>query len=554
MGACAFECDPGYVRVGDACAEQPRLRAPLSGSIMTGRRPTFRWSTPFDAPMDSVAEVCRDRACTMVVATFPAAAGPGTARPMVDLPRATLFWRVRAGGASSPVWRIAITGRPDRPEAPVATWGHDPDFDGDGYADVASGAPLLGVPGPRVQVYRGTAGGTSPMGRITLNDPMPAGPMMSGSQFGWTLAAADFTGDGYSDLAVGSPALRNNTGRVYLFRGGPAGIATNPVASLDGPDGERSQFGSALSAVGDVNADGYADLAVGAYGARTGRVYVYYGNGRGLAATPSVILEGPTMFDTRFGQTVAGLGDIDADGDDDVVVGAPEYSGGIGRVFVYLGSRFGLGVDSVAALVDPFGGRLGTSVAGVGDVNGDGYPDAAFGAPSVDNGTGRVQIFHGGAMGLVTPAARTIIGPAGMEADFGTIVVGAGDTNGDGFADLLVSAPRVDTYTGRTYVFRGGEASVALMPAQNLFDLSAGSRALFGGALGAARDIDNDGFSDVVITAERASMFTGQITMYRGGADGLGRPTVFTGPEGPGTRLGISVAERLRVCRADLGA
>jgi hypothetical protein len=251
---------------------------------------------------------------------------------------------------------------------------------------------------------------------------------------------------------------------------------------------------------------------------------------------------------------VAGAGDIDADGDDDLIVGAPEYGGGVGRAFVYLGSRFGLGVDAVAALVDPFGGRLGTSVAGVGDTNGDGYPDVALGAPSVDNGTGRVHVYHGGAMGLVTPAARTIIGPAGMECDFGTLVVGAGDTNGDGFADLLVSAPRVDTYTGRAYVFRGAEGGVALMPAQNLFDLSAGARALFGGALGAARDIDNDGFSDVVVTAERASMFTGQVTMFRGGAEGLGRPTVFTGPEGPGTRLGISVAERPLVCRADLGA
>ena len=555
MGTCSFECNPGYVRVGDGCREQPRLRAPLSGSFVTGRRPTFRWSTPPDAPMDSAAEVCRDRACTEVIATFPAGPGPGTARPTADLPRGTLFWRVRAGEASSPVWRVGVTGPADRPEAPVATWGHDPDFDGDGFADVVAGAPLLGMPGPRVYVYRGTAGGTTPMGRVTVPDPMPASPMAtSGTQFGWSLAAGDYTGDGYSDLAVGAPAIGNNVGRVYLFRGGPAGLATIPTAALEGLDGEGAYFGYAVAAVGDVNADGYADLAVGAYGARNGRVFVYHGNGRGLAATPSVTLEGPAMAGTRFGQAVAGLGDVDADGDDDLIVGAPEHSGGVGRAFVYLGSRFGLAVDASAALVDPFGGRAGTSVAGVGDTNGDGYPDGAMGAPSVDNGTGRIHVYHGGAMGLANPASRTVIGPAGMEADFGTSLVGAGDTNGDGFADVLVSAPRVDTYTGRAYVFRGAEAGVALTPAQNLFDLAAGSRALFGGALGGARDIDNDGYADVVVSAERASMFVGQITMYRGGSEGLGRPTVFTGPEGSGTRLGISVAERPPVCRADLDA
>jgi len=490
----------------------------------------------------------------MVLATFPAGPGPGTARPSVDLPPGTLFWRVRAGEASSPVWRVVITGPANRPEAPVATWGHSPDFDNDGFADFAAGAPLLGMPGPRVQVYRGTAGGPSPMGRVTLPDPMPAGSMMSGTQFGWSLTAADFTGDGYSDLAVGAPAIGNNAGRVYLFRGGPAGLSTMPIMTLDGLDGEGGLFGAAIAAVGDVNADGYADLAVGAHGARNGRVYVYHGNGRGLAATPSVTLEGPAMPGTRYGIALAGLGDIDADGDDDLLVGAPEHSAGVGRAFVYLGSPFGLGVDAVAALVDPFGGRAGTSVAGVGDLNGDGYPDAAMGAPAVDNGTGRVHVYHGTATGLSTPAARTILGPAGMEADFGTVVVAAGDTNGDGFSDLLVAAPRVDSYTGRVYVFRGAATGVALTPAQNLFDLAAGSRALFGGALGAARDVDRDGFSDVVISAERASTFTGQVTVYRGGVEGLGRPTVFTGPEGPGTRLGISVADRLPLCRADLDA
>jgi hypothetical protein len=498
-----------------------------------------------------VVEVCRDRACATVVATLPAAMGMGS--PEADLPAVTLFWRVRAGAVASPAWTLSVTRRPSGGSGPVTAWGDNPDFDGDGYSDVAVGAPLLARPGPRFYVFRGTATGLTPLGRVAIDDPSPARPGTLPSQFAWSLAAGDFTGDGYSDLAVGTPGYDNNIGRAYLYLGGPTGLATAPSQTLEGPATERSLFGNAVSSAGDLNADGYNDLAVGAPGGDDGHVFVYYGSGRGVASAPSVTLDGPAGLATRLGGALANAGDLDADGDSDLAVGAPEFTFGVGRAFVYRGAPGGLVTAAPIPLSDDFGGRIGTAVAGLGDVNGDGYPDLAVTAPAIDNGVGRVHVYHGRTTGVAAPPSTTLTGPAGMEGDFGTVVVAAGDTNGDGYADVLASAPRVDMYTGRAYVFRGGAAGVATMFAHNLFDTAAGARALFGGALGGARDVDNDGYSDVVISAERASTFTGQITVLRGGADGLGGPTVITGPEGGGTRFGVSLAWREQVCRAPRG-
>ena len=544
-GTCGFECDPGFERDGDACRELPRLVWPPSGSFVTGPRPTFRWSLPADAPGGATVEICRNRACSMVITSL--AGAPGTGRPAMDLPLGALFWRVRAGALSSPTWELTVN-RAARADGPVVPWGDNPDFNGDGYSDLAVGAPLLARPGARFYVYRGTFGGITPTGRTAIDDPSPPRPGMLPTQFAWVLSAADFNGDGYSDIAVGAPGYENNVGRAYLYLSGMGGVTTSPAVTLEGPATERSMFGSAVASAGDLNADGYNDLVVGAPNSPLGRIYVYFGNGRGVATTPSLTVDGSMGMMSRFGASLAGAGDTDNDGFSDLVVGAPEYTFGVGRAFVFRGSATGLDLTPTS-LSDAYGGRIGSAVAGVGDVNGDGYPDIALGAPAIDNGTGRAHVYHGGAMGVGVMANTTIVGPAGMEGDFGTVVVGAGDTNGDGYADLLVSAPRVDTYTGRAYLFRGSATGVVTPFAQNLFDTSAGTGALFGGALAGARDIDNDGFSDVAITAERASMFTGQVTILRGGATGLGLPTVFTGPEGMGTRFGVSVAWREQVCR-----
>jgi hypothetical protein len=522
------------------CRELPRAIAPPSGSFSTGRRPTFQFTLPTGVTSGTL-ELCQDRACTMVIASM-AVTMSGSVRPMEDLPHRTIYWRIRTD-APSPAWEIVPGGRAGE-DRPTHFWGDVPDFNGDGYSDVAVGAPLLARPNARFYIFYGTSAGLGTVGRVSVDDPFPASSTALPSQFAWSLAASDFTGDGYTDLAVGTPGHAGNTGRVYVFHGSPEGLNPRVRAVLDGPDGMMSSFGFAIAPVGDVNVDGYNDLAVGAFAAGPGRVRVYYGTGRGLSTSPAVTLDGPTGMSSRFGIALAGVGDIDGDGDGDLIVGSPEYSAGTGRAFLYRGSPTGVSTTPVA-LVTTMGGRAGFAVSGIGDVNGDGYPDAAMGAPSFNNGSGVLNLFYGSPIVIGPMPSTNINSPPGMESDFGTTIVAAGDTNGDGFDDVLAGAPRVDTFTGRAYLFRGGETGVSPMAVHNLFDISAGARALFGGALGGARDVNNDGFSDIVVTAERAVTFAGQINVLRGSSVGLGSPTVITGPDGSGNRFGISVASRV---------
>ncbi|HEY3352732.1 MAG TPA: integrin alpha, partial [Polyangia bacterium] len=143
-----------------------------------------------------------------------------------------------------------------------------------------------------------------------------------------------------------------------------------------------SELGTSVAAAGDVNGDGYADVIVSApyfqptaFGADRGRVYVFLGGPAGLAATPAWTVTGDQDY-ARFGLVVAGAGDVNGDGFDDVIIGAPFYDHGAadtGRATVYLGSAAGLGATPAWTIYGDAAGALLGAVAGAGDVNGDGY-------------------------------------------------------------------------------------------------------------------------------------------------------------------------------------
>jgi hypothetical protein len=538
-GRCDFECVSGFVRNGTECLELPRLLWPPSGAWVTSRRPRLRWRLPAGvdpASPNTDVQVCRDRACTSVLTTLPAATGEGVVA--ADLPRGTLFWRVRARGVNASPWEISVSGAGGGTAPEGVAWGTAGDFDGDGYSEVTAAAPFLSNPGNRVYVYRGSPDGVLANARRTLDAPD------RDAQFGFAIAAAgDLNGDGFGDLAVGAPGHLSNTGRVHVYLGSATGFRDLPDLSVDGPDGPDSYFGVALAGGGDFNRDGFGDLAVGANRAGGGgRVHVYYGSPLGLSGRPSLTLPGPMEMGARFGNALANAGDLDGDGDSELVVGADGFGSFAGRVYVFSGGASGL--STTAQTLDRLqGGQFGIAVAGVGDLNGDGLPDLAAGATTIDAGRGQVMVYHGSRTALSTTPAAELNGPDAQMADFGGAISAAGDTDGDGYGDLLTSASRFDDFTGRAYLFRGGPMGVAGAMPQRL-ELMTAPRGFFGGALVGGRDYNNDGFGDVAVSAERSSTFTGTVVTYRGGSAGVTAWTTLIGPDGVVSRFGFSVACR----------
>jgi hypothetical protein len=195
-------------------------------------------------------------------------------------------------------------------------------------------------------------------------------------------------------------------------------------------------FGSTLSAAGDVNGDGYADLVVGAGyydqggGAHKGRAYVFYGSTTGLACggncaavDPDAVAAWKTDGENAvdgFGDQVATVGDINKDGYADVAVGARSYDvtgtatlTDAGRVYVYLGSSAGLATTAAFKLDGDQAAAEFFQVANAGDVNGDGYSDLLVGARLYDNGQtdeGRVFVYYSNTLVPITNLVATTTG------------------------------------------------------------------------------------------------------------------------------------------------
>ncbi len=236
------------------------------------------------------------------------------------------------------------------------------DFDGDGLGDLAVGAvqaPLAGAQTGRAFVYLGAPGALPAAPSTTLSSPY--GPDL---RFGRAVTGAgDLDGDGYADLAVGASLAAGDTGHVRVYLGGAAGIAAASSATLVGPDGPDGLFGRRVAAAGDVNGDGYDDLAVASVTAG-GRVHVYHGTAAGVGGAASVTLDAPLGAGSGFGEAVTGLGDLDADGFADLAVGAPSEGFFSGRVYRYDGSAAGLVTPPAGTLAPPDDGRFGAALAG----------------------------------------------------------------------------------------------------------------------------------------------------------------------------------------------
>ncbi|MBX2972509.1 MAG: FG-GAP repeat protein [Flavobacteriales bacterium] len=357
----------------------------------------------------------------------------------------------------------------------------------------------------------------------------------AGEKLGHSVATAgDVDGDGYSDILVGSPGWGTpfaGAGRVQLFLGSASGIPATPVWTYQGVQANDS-LGLSVSSAGDINGDGYSDVAIGAPGrnganAGAGAVLVFLSTGSGLGATPSYTLTDATgTANAAFGRSVALAGRVNNDDYSDIVVGAPRDNVSRGKAYCYHGgpSTLTLGWSAAGALTN---NRFGFSVAGAGDLNGDGYSDVVIGEPgrikSVFASAGAIHLFQGSAGGLVaaSPSLQQPVSNSG--ANFGYSVSCAGDMNGDGYADIVVGAPGRLSGDGSIYVYRGASNTMLLdIPSQHAVPLvrdgSLSSTERFGYSVGLAGDVNGDGYADIVVGAPNSSSNNGKAQVLGGSA------------------------------------
>jgi FG-GAP repeat/Fibronectin type III domain len=300
------------------------------------------------------------------------------------------------------------------------------DLDGDGFPEYMAGAPNPISTNSMEAAYVFSTVNGAEMCHVTGDFGGPARPH---DLFGSAVTGGDVNGDGKADLIIGAPNHSTdytfqNFGQVWLYDGASCLASPAPYNSFRTTPGGTAgdKLGASLAFLGDLDGDGKGEYAAGAPG---GKYVAVYKGSNGALFYPAI-----TSAATGFGQSLAAVGDLDGDGANDLVVGAPAANTNQGQLFVYsgkTGSAIGSPIDGSAA------DQLGTVVAGVGDVNGDGVADFA----AAGSGNQVVRVYSG--------ASFQVLWTKG-----GTDVAAMGDMDRDGRTDFVVVTPSggINMYSG----------------------------------------------------------------------------------------------------------
>ncbi len=444
---------------------------------------------------------------------------PGTGSN--DEGRAFLFLGSASGLSTTAAWTAEPNNAADDFAVSVSSAG---DINGDGYSDVVVGGDGT----------TGSAASGNCCGYVYLGSSTGLATSFSwkrcgdyASYFGRSVSTAgDVNGDGYSDVVIGASNGQNGLaweGTAHVYHGSSDGLSSSAAWNTRSAQAS-SLYGISVSSAGDVNGDGYSDILVGAPSydngtANLGRVFLFTGSASGVSTTSAWFVQ-PSVASTSFGGAVSDAGDVNGDGYSDVVIGAETYGNG-GSAFIYLGGSSGLSpsanwsIDSTKSSA-----RLGCSVAGAGDTNGDGLSDIVVGSYLFSNGQsseGSASIVLGASTVPSTTAGWLNESNTASE-HFGELIRSAGDVNADGFSDAIVSSAGTASSGGDD-----GKVSVYLGSAQGLSSTIAWSSS--NGHVGvSAGDVNGDGYSDVLLGRPNFSNgYTrqGAAYLYLGAGSGL---------------------------------
>ncbi|MET8471727.1 FG-GAP-like repeat-containing protein [Streptomyces sp. NPDC006422] len=411
------------------------------------------------------------------------------------------------------------------------------DFDGDGFGDLAVGAPEGTIAGfakaGYVSVAYGTAQGvrTTRHKGITQRTAGIPGTPEAGDRFGSAEAVGDVDGDGYADLVIGAGGEAIGTvkgaGSVTVVFGAKGGLSADAIAFNAPTPTARQGFGDKL-AVGDFDHDGLDDIAVAA----GTKVYVVKGATK-LRDTPKPAIKSLTPPGGGAGTGRIAAGDVNGDGYTDLATVAymddPADEGTLG---VLAGSAKGLTGSTLGKTGLPFAGYTLVS----GDVTGDGKADIVVDTTAEDGPDDfLMRMFPGTASGLGSGVAY------GGEAHPGRAGVLA-DLDGDGHADLVTSdttAPDPDGFNnaGSVTVVPGADSGLDASGARTITLATPGvtgaseGNDLFGSAV-AAGDYDGDGTADLTVGAPGKYLGTGAVSVIPGTPDGpTGKGSILFNPE-----------------------